>query len=220
MPGIVVGEADRQEAENRDQRSRQHGEGGGGEGEGCRLDLLHALLDLGDHHLDGDHGVIDEQPERDDQGTEGDALQADAQRIHGDEDDGQHQRDGQGNNEPGPEAQAEEADRQHDSDGFAQRLGELADGFAHDLRLVRHQIELDADGELLLQPFGRLMQALAEIEIVATGAHVDADADRRLAVDSEHLGRRVAVAALDLGDVGQLVEVTVDPQIKVGDALC
>ena len=69
---------------------------------------------------------------------------------------------------------AEEAHRQHDSDGFAQGFGELADGFAHHLGLVRHQIELDADGELLLQPFGRLMQALAEIEIVATGAHVDA----------------------------------------------
>ena len=120
---------------------------------------------------------------------------------------------------PALKPEAEEAHRQHDGDRLEQRLGELADGFAHDLGLVRHEIELDADGEALLQPFGRLVQALAEIEIVAAGAHVDADADRRLAVDAEHLGRRVAVAALDLGDVGQLVEVPVDPQVEVGDAL-
>ena len=108
---------------------------------------------------------------------------------------------------------------EHDGDRLEQRFGELADGLAHDLGLVRHEVELDADREALLQAFGRLVQALAEVEIVAALAHVDADADRRLAVDAEHLGRRVAVAALDLGDVGKLVEAPVDPQVEVGDAL-
>ena len=99
------------------------------------------------------------------------------------------------------------------------RFGELADGFAYDLGLVRHQVELDADGEALLQALGRLMQALAEVEIVAALAHVDADADGRLAVDAEHLGGRVAVAALHLGDVGKFVEAPIHPQIEVGNAL-
>ena len=80
-------------------------------------------------------------------------------------------------------------------------FGELADGLAHDLGLVRHEVELDADREALLQAFGRLVQAFAEGEIVAALAHVDADADGGLAVDAEHLGRRVAIAALHLGDV-------------------
>ena len=74
-------------------------------------------------------------------------------------------------------------------------------------------------GKLLRQAFRRLVQALAEGEIVAAVAHVDADADGGLAVDAEHLGGRVAVAALDLGDVGQLVEATIDPEVEVGDAL-
>ena len=62
-------------------------------------------------------------------------------------------------------------------------------------------------------------QALAEGEVVAAIAHVDADPDGRLAVDAEHLARRVAVAALDLGDVGELVEVSVDPEVQVGNVL-
>ena len=100
-----------------------------------------------------------------------------------------------------------------------ERLREPADGLAHDLGLVRHEVELDADGEALLQALGRLVQALAEGEIVAALAHVDADADRGLAVDAEHLGGRIAVAALDLGDVGKFVEAPVHPEVEVGDAL-
>ena len=96
-------------------------------------------------------------------------------------------------------------------------LGEAADGLAHDLGLVRDEVELDPDREALHQAFGRFVQALAEGEVVAAVAHVDADADRRLAVDAEHLGGRVAVAVLDLGDVGQLVEAPVDPEVEVGD---
>ena len=48
-----------------------------------------------------------------------------------------------------------------------ERLGEPADRLAHDLGLVRDEIELDADREALHQALGRLVQALAEGEIVA-----------------------------------------------------
>ena len=140
----------------------QHGKGGGSIGEGSRLDFFHAFLDLGDHHFDGDHRIIHQEAERDDERAERDALQADAHRFHGDKDDGEHQRDRQGNHEPGPEAEAEEADSEHDDDRLEQRLGEFADGLAHDLGLVRHQVELNADGEALHQALGRLVQAFAE----------------------------------------------------------
>ena len=63
------------------------------------------------------------------------------------------------------------------------------------------------------------MQAFAEVEIVAALAHVDADADGRLAVDAEHLRGRIAVAALNLGDVGEFVEASIDPEVEVGNAL-
>ena len=56
-----------------------------------------------------------------------------------------------------------------------------------------------------------------KVRLLPPDAHVDADADRRLAVDAKHLGGRVAVAVLDLGDVGQLVEAPVDPEVELGD---
>ena len=219
LAGAVVGEADRQEAEDGDQGARQHREGRGGIGEGRGLHLVHAFFDLGDHHLRRDHRIVDEEAERDDEGAEGDALQADAHQLHRHEDDDEDERDRQGDDEPGAEAEADEAHREHDHDRFDERLGELADGLAHDLGLIGHEVELDADRKALHQAFGRMVQALAEGEVVAAVAHVDADADGRLAVDAEHLGGRVAVAALDRGDVGELVEVSVDPEVQVSDVL-
>ena len=63
------------------------------------------------------------------------------------------------------------------------------------------------------------MKTLSEGEIVAAFPHVDADADGRLAIDPEHLRGRIAVAALDLGNVRQFVETTVDPEVEIGDTL-
>ena len=219
LPGVVVGEADRHEAEDGDQRAGQHGEGGGGIGEGCGLRFLHALLDLRDHHLDGDHGIVDEKAEGDDERAERDALQADVHGLHGDEDDREHERNGQGDDDPSPDPEAEEAHHENDDDRLDERLGEAADGLLHDLGLVRDEVELDADGETLHQASGRFVEALAEGKIVAARDHVDADADGGLAVDAECLGGRIAVAGTDLGDVGQLVEASVHPKVEIGDAL-
>ena len=67
LAGGGLGGADRQEAGRRDQRPGQHGEGGAAPGEGGGGQLAEALLDLARHHLDGDHGVVHQQAERDDQ---------------------------------------------------------------------------------------------------------------------------------------------------------
>ena len=69
-PGGAPGEADGHEARRGDQRAGQHREGSRGVRKGRRAHLVHALLELGDHHLDGDHGVIDQQAERDDERAE------------------------------------------------------------------------------------------------------------------------------------------------------
>ena len=220
LSGVVVGEADRQEAEDRDQRSRQHGEGGGGIGEGCRLDLFHAFLDLRDHHLDGDHGVVDEKPEGDDERAEGNALQADAHRL------------------PWPTktmARTSGMDRATTSPALRPRLRKLTAStmtIASKSALVNPPMASRttsgwSDTRLSSMPTGKrcIRRSAAscrpspKVEIVAALAHVDADADRRLAVDAEHLGGRVAVAALHLGDVGQFVEAPVDPEVEVGDVL-
>ena len=88
----------------------------------------------------------------------------------------------------------------------------------HDLGLVRHEVELDADREALLQALGGLVQVLAESEIVAAVAHGDADADRGLAVDAEHLGAAGRYSRADLGDVGKLVEAPVDQRLSLRNA--
>src|SRR5215207_1527882 len=98
------------------------------------------------------------------------------------------------------------------------RLGEAAESLLDDRRLVRDEVELDADRQALHQALSRFVEPLAEGEIVAARGHVDADADRGLAVDAEHLGRRIAVTRTDLGDVGQLEKAAVHPKVEVGDA--
>ena len=192
LPGVVGGKADRQKAEDGDQRSGQHGKGGRGIGEGRRLQLLHALLDLRDHHLDRDHGIVDQKAERDDQRTERNALQTDVHALHAEEDNGEHERYRQGNDQPSPEPEAQEAHDEDNGDRLNECLGELADGLAHDLGLIGDELELDADRQALHQTVCRRVEAFAEGEIVAARSHVDADADRGLAIDAEHFGGRIA----------------------------
>ena len=109
--GVAAVEADRDEAGDGDQRAGQHRKGGRGVDVG--RGLLQGIADLQPrhHHLDGDHGVVDQQAERDDQRAERDALQRDAGILHDDEGDGQHQRDRDRHDQPGAHAEAEEADR-------------------------------------------------------------------------------------------------------------
>ena len=95
--GVLAGtarcEADRNKPCNGDEGSGQHRKGSGSIGKRCRGDLVAALLELLDHHLHRDHGVVNEEPEPDDERAERDALQADSQELHRDESDGENQRD-------------------------------------------------------------------------------------------------------------------------------
>jgi hypothetical protein len=80
--GAAFREADRHEAGDRHQRTRQHGKGGGRVGVGRGRHLVVAFLELGNHHFDGDHGVVDQQAEGNDQSAERNALQRDAEQFH------------------------------------------------------------------------------------------------------------------------------------------
>ena len=84
-------------------RAGQHRERGGGVGGGRRLRLQRiAGLQPRHHHLDGDHRVVDEKAERDDERPERDALQAEmsvtipwSTKV-----DREHERYGQGDDDP------------------------------------------------------------------------------------------------------------------------
>ena len=72
-------ETDRDERRDRDQRAGQPRKGGRAVGEVGRLLLLVAALQPRDHRLDGDHGVVDQETERDDEGAERDSLKVDSE---------------------------------------------------------------------------------------------------------------------------------------------
>ena len=208
--GATCRKADRDEAGDRHERARQHREGGGGVGEGRGGDLVATLLELGDHGLNRDHGIVDQQPEPDDERAERDALQADARQLHDHEGDGENQRDGDGDDDAGTPAERQEAHGQHDGDGLDQRLDELADGLLDDLRLVCDEMRLDADRQVRGQLGKPLLHVLAERKDVGVLGHRDGEADRRSAVVAEHRLLRVDVGPADLGDVAQAKEPAVE----------
>ena len=73
--GVAGVEADRDKSGDGDQRSRQHGKGRGGVNVRCGLLQGIARFEPRHHHFNGDHGVVDQKAERDDQGAERNALQ-------------------------------------------------------------------------------------------------------------------------------------------------
>jgi hypothetical protein len=101
-----------------DQRAGEHRKGRRGVGEGRRAEAIPALFHLHHHHLDGDDRVVDQQAERDDQRAERNPLQVDAEGVHQQEGDRQHQRDRQRDDGAGAPAQAEEGDREDDQHRF------------------------------------------------------------------------------------------------------
>ena len=219
LAGAACREADRDEAGDGHERARQHREGGGCVGEGRGSDLVVALLELGDHRLDRDHGVVDQKSEPDDERAERDALQADAGQLHDHEGDGENQRDGDGDDDAGTPAERQEAHAQHDGDGLDQRLDELADGLLDDVRLVCDEMRLDADRQVRGQLGEPLLHVLAERQHIGVLGHRDGEADRRRAVVAEHRLLRVDVGAADFGDVAQAKEPAVDAEVDGLEAL-
>ena len=173
-----------------------------------------ARLQPRDHHLDGDHRVVDEQAERDDQGAERDALQRDAEKLQGEKRHRQHQRDRQRDDESGAHAETDEADDENDHHRLEQRMGELVDGVLDDAGLVGDEVDADADRQLGGDLVQLASQRLAEVQHIGARLHADGEADGGLAIVAEQRGRRVDVAALDVDHVAEAEEAVVDAQIE------
>ena len=97
-------EPDGDEAGDRDQGAGEHREGGRCVGEGRGVLLVVAVLQPRDHHLDRDHGVVDQETEGDDEGAQRDSLQVDPKHHHGHEHRGENEGDREGHH--GARAQA------------------------------------------------------------------------------------------------------------------
>ena len=72
---VAAVEANRDEARDGDERPGEHRERGRGVDSRRRLAQRLPGLEPSHHHLYGNHRIVDEQPERDDEGAERDALQ-------------------------------------------------------------------------------------------------------------------------------------------------
>ncbi|MOA06083.1 hypothetical protein D3C78_1257050 [compost metagenome] len=125
--GCRGGKTDRHQTDNGHKRARQHRCRSVAPGIGSRLDAIHALFHLNDHHLDGDDGVIDKQAKCQDQCTERDAVEEAPRLEHDDEDDSQGQRNGQSHDDAHPPTERNEADEEHHAEGH----GELHHEFTH-----------------------------------------------------------------------------------------
>ena len=93
------------------------------------------------------------------------------------------------------------------------------DGVLDDLGLVGHQHRLDADGQVGDDLVHHPLDVAAEGQNVATFAHGNGEADGRLAVHPEQGLRRIAVAAMDLGDVAQPDQAAVRNEVDRADVL-
>ncbi len=201
LAGRALGEADRNEAGDRDQRADQHRRGQRAVGKGGGLVRGVTGAQPAQHRVHRGHRVVDQHPERDDQRTQRDAVQVDVSHVHHGEDDGHRQRNGQRHHGAWPHPQADEAAHENDDDGLPQRGHEVVDGMVHRDSLVGDQHRLDADRQVGLDLGHLLAHVLAERQDVAGIAHGDRQADGRLAVDTEHRLRRVGEAASHRGDV-------------------
>ena len=164
-------EANRNEPRDGDKCAGQHGKSGRGVGEGRSRDFVGTMLELGDHGLHSDHGVVNQKSEPDDERTQRNALQADAGQFHDNEGDGKHQWNCNRHHDAGAPAERQEAHPKDDGDGLDQRLDELADGFLDDLWLVRHQVRLDSDRQIGGDRGEAFFHVLAECEDIGVLCH-------------------------------------------------
>ena len=170
---------------------------------------------LAHHHFDRDHRVVDEEAERNDQGAQRDALQTDAGILHVDKDHAEHERDRAGDDHSGAQSKAQETDPEHDCDRFPQSLGEAADGFLDHDGLIGDQMRLDADRQLRGNLRHLVRYSLAKDEVVAALCHRDREANRRLAVKSEHRLWRIGIAFPDCRHIGEPEKFAVGEEIHM-----
>ena len=120
---------------------------------------------------------------------------------------------------PARNAEAEQADAQHDGNGLPQGLHEFVDRVLDGHRLVGDQHRLDADRQVLRDSRHRFGDVVSKGHDVAALAHGDGDADALLAVDAEHRLRRIGGPTRNLGDVTQTDDAAPGHEVDVENIL-
>ncbi|MCY1413855.1 hypothetical protein D9M71_292920 [compost metagenome] len=219
LAGPGLGGGDGQKACRGDQGTGQHWERGTGPGITGRLEPVEALLHLDRHHFHGNDRVIHQQAERQHQCAQGNLVQTDPQVIHGGKGHRQHQRNGQGDHQPGAQSQGEETHQQDDGQRFGQYLHEFANPGLHCGGLVGHLAQLHPGRQVLLDAGELGFQRLAQDKNIATFLHRHGQADCILAHEAHARCRRVIEAAFYVGDIADTERTIAHPDRKRLDLL-
>ena len=137
------------------------------------------------------------------------------EKFHDREHDRHRQRNRQRDDRARSEAKTDDADRHDDGDCLPEGSGEFADGGFDDHRLVGDKTRIDAERQIGDALVDRRLHIAAERQNVAAVAHRDGEADRRLAIDSEHRLRRIGIAASDRRNVAQPDQPAVGQEVDV-----
>ncbi len=148
-----------------------------------RVQRRHALLEIARDVLDDHDGIVDHEAGRNRQGHEREIVEAEPAQVHHTEgaDEGDRHRDA--GDEHGAEiAKENEDDQDNQGHGDEKRALHIPDGGADRRRLVHHDVEVHASGNLAVQLGQDGVDPLDRVDDVGPGLLEDNDEDRRLAV--------------------------------------
>ncbi len=145
-------EADRRVDAGERDRHRNHRAGDFARALQRRVLRRHAFLDVPVDVFDDDDGVVDDEADGEHEGEKRQKIDRIAERQQNDHDADERQRDGDDRDDRRAEAAEEQENHQDDDDrGFGQRLLDLVDRGADELRRVIGDRGVEADGKLGFQ---------------------------------------------------------------------
>jgi hypothetical protein len=176
------------------------------------LDALFSLEEPFADLLRYHDAVVDEQPERDDERRQRDAVQCYVEVEHRAERHDHRQRDVKPHDGSGAQAQEAHDHDEDDADGLEEIGADRRHRALYVGGLVVAHAQLESDRKLLLELLEALHHARSHVEHVLALGHADADEDGLLAVVVERGRGRIDVPAPHGGDVPELDDLS-----RVGD---
>src|SRR5690606_14760265 len=185
---------------------------------GC-LRAVKALLHLERHHLHGNDGIVLHQAQRQYQRAQGDLVQTDVELVHQGKGHRQHERDRQGHDQVGAQAQGEETHHQYDDDRLGQYPDDFADTVAYRFRLIRDLVQPHAQGQGLAQPIELGLQGSAQLHDVAPALHRYRQAPGILLHEAHARGHGAVEAGEAVADVLDTEVAVTGPHGEAADLL-
>ncbi|MNS72340.1 hypothetical protein D3C72_1057480 [compost metagenome] len=167
----------------------------------CRRNAVHALFHLHHHGFDHDDGVVHQQPQRQDQRAQRDAVEVPAGGKHDDKDPGKRQRHGGCHHHAHAPAQADEADHNHHHQRHEELEHELVVGLLDVDGLIRDLGEGHAQRQILRDRVGLGRKRAAQFQAVVAFAHDHTQHQRGFALAADQKRGGIFIAALHVGHI-------------------